>query len=108
MKQFITIFIVLFFQFSFSQSNSEYRTGDIADSIEDIKIKIYPNPFSDFVSIDTNGYEYDPLLYTITGKQVEISYNSYGNIDTKELASGVYVLILNMGNFEKSFKIVKE
>jgi len=108
MKQFFTLLFVITFTSSYSQNYTENTQEDIKDVIEDVKVKVYPNPFSDYISIDSDGYEYDPVLLTISGKQMDISYNSYGNIDTKELASGVYVLILNMGNYEKSFKLIKE
>ena len=96
----IALLFLIIAQFSFSQNFTEKP--------EDIKISVYPNPFSSYVSIESNGYEYDATLFKLTGEIIDIRFNVNGQIDTKELASGIYVLKLNLGNIEKSFKLIKE
>ena len=75
---------------------------------EAINIAVYPNPFTNYVSIETHGYAFDAVLYKLTGEVIELRYNDDEQINTKELASGIYVLKLNLGNIEKSFKLIKE
>jgi hypothetical protein len=99
MNKLVFLFLVVA-QFGFSQNYTEVS--------EDIKVSVYPNPFKDYVSIDSNGYEYDVTLFKLTGEVIRLKYNGNGQIDTKDLASGLYVLKLNLGTTEKTFKLLKE
>ncbi len=71
-------------------------------------IKIYPNPSSDFISIDFGNLAKDKMrigLYDMSGKNVENvnldTFNGNENplkINTSQLSSGTYILKLTLGN----------
>lgn len=65
------------------------------DEVQNIenKIKIFPNPTSDYISILTNTELEKVELYTLTGKRVLYSISS-NRIDVHQLPSGIYFLRL--------------
>ena len=66
-------------------------------------IKIYPNPFDEYLNIENlkNGI----LFFDITGKQIEISIKN-NTIDTSMLNHGIYFLTTT-GNGKNVFKLIK-
>ncbi|GHU78674.1 hypothetical protein FACS1894145_1220 [Bacteroidia bacterium] len=80
-----------------------FRDG--ISAIEKSEIVAYPNPFAEFIVIETaaNG---QAAIYDITGKQVLTVHVKAGNntMNTAALAKGIYILKLN----ENILKIVKK
>ena len=72
---------------------------------------LYPNPVIDFVTIKSNGIRINRcncLLFDYLGKQYPIYWKD-GNIDMREIISGVYFLKLKVSEFEnQNFKIIKQ
>ena len=70
------------------------------ESINNIEIKIYPNPFSDITTIEfpnPNGKNFRLILTDITGKVVRIVENIKGDqikFNRENLSSGFYILEL--------------
>lgn len=80
------------------------------------EIKVYPNPFSEFVNLDLSNYNTDTnftvIVYDIHGKKVKDFRLTGGNTEQlrlNELSSGIYVLKLSSNQgLEKSFKLIKK
>jgi hypothetical protein len=66
-------------------------------------IKIYPNPFDEFLKIEN--LKGGILFFDITGRQIEISIKN-NIIDTSMLNNGVY-FFTTTGNEKNIFKLIK-
>jgi len=79
-------------------------------SIEDIKYvdySLYPNPSSDFLTVNASEKLLEIVLYDLSGKQVLQS--TANTLDISMLASGVYVAKIKFENgVETTEKIVKK
>jgi hypothetical protein len=91
-----------------------YNTNGIPTDAERVKenteISIYPNPFTDELSIQTNGNrEYLVELLTITGR---ILYQSkmegnFHRINLRDQSSGIYFVRMKSDNFVSNTKVIK-
>lgn len=89
--------------------------GDCSNSaerdVENSEIQIYPNPFDDKLSIQTNGNrEYSFELTTITGRTVyqsKMEGNSH-RINLKDLSSGIYLVRMKSDNIVSVRKVIKQ
>nr|MBD3620952.1 T9SS type A sorting domain-containing protein [Sunxiuqinia sp.] len=73
------------------------------------EIRVYPNPASDFIRIESSNTIDQAYLYSIHGsliKQVPAPGKS-ATIDLTNLMTGTYILKLNNQSFSKTVKIVK-
>jgi hypothetical protein len=62
------------------------------DEITKEQFKIYPNPFSDYITIDNDKLK-SVAVYTISGQQIcSQDEGSFQNIDLSFLSDGVYIL----------------
>jgi len=97
-------------------SNNESTSKDelIIKMTDDIKV--YPNPFSEFVNLDLSIYNKDTnftlVVYDIHGKKVKDYRFNGGNTEQlrlNELSSGIYVLKVSSNQgLENSFKLIKK
>lgn len=73
------------------------------------KIKIYPNPSSDFIRISgETGKVYQVIITNLTGIEVFKDYITYnGEIDIRGLYSGVYFIQLTEEKTIYNFKLIK-
>lgn len=73
------------------------------------KIRIYPNPATDFVFVEGINIEDNHQVYDITGKQMQVR-NTYENgtskLDISNLSEGIYFLKILKGNEVLTKKIV--
>jgi len=86
----------------------------LADVNRDKNITMYPNPTSGIITIEfTDNTIHQIRITDISGKTI---YNSFGNetgksshqIDLSNVANGIYILCINVGNEVFTTKIVKE
>lgn len=85
-----------------------YFTIDIEEiKAEEIAVKVYPNPVSNSLNIETDGKVYDIILYDILGKEV-LRTKKTNDIDVSNLNNGVYILKLITETAIGEYKIVKE
>lgn len=71
-------------------------------------IRIYPNPVTDFLIIDSNIQPIKVELYSIFGKKVKEIHSDFKSISTHSLSHGMYIVKVY---FENSFvykKIIKD
>jgi Zn-dependent M28 family amino/carboxypeptidase len=84
----------------------------VSESLEDDKIKLYPNPFSGFINIDLPSMgKYHLIINDFSGKVVA-EQNIIGNnrlIDLKSLNQGFYTYLIynSSGLLVKSGKLIK-
>jgi hypothetical protein len=56
-------------------------------------ITFYPNPFTDFLSIDSKIFELNKVeMYSITGMKINVIESNFESINTRNLSPGLYVL----------------
>ena len=77
---------------------------------DDLKIKIYPDPFSDFIVVD-NGLNRNLMLqiFDTQGKLLKTAHvkSPFYNWNLSKLNSGTYFLKINSNNLHKTVKIIK-
>lgn len=56
-----------------------------------VSLSIYPNPATDLVNIRTSEKIIDVSLFDMTGKKIEVSYNS-GQLNVSTLPKGIYIV----------------
>lgn len=80
-------------------------------SIENsFSVSVGPNPFSEFVSINTSNGPVDYKMLDLTGKVVAqgTTANQQSNINVSELPKGIYLITLNNGDYSETKKLVKQ
>ena len=76
-------------------------------SIDLTSIKIYPNPASTNVTVQTNQFIDKLELYNVLGKKIRVK-SATNSFDLSDLASGIYILKIYAGIETYSRKIVKQ
>lgn len=83
---------------------AEFKKPDGVESIEEILLKIYPNPMQDIINI---GGEYASIeIYNASGKVVATA-NGESRVDVSHLVSGVYIVKAYSNGKVGTYKIVK-
>lgn len=69
---------------------------DVSETFDDVNVALYPNPTSEFLTLDTDWKQGHISIYNHSGIQV-LSFNSIPNkIETSTFTPGVYFLILTV------------
>ncbi|MFN4083232.1 MAG: T9SS type A sorting domain-containing protein [Bacteroidia bacterium] len=97
---------------SFEYSNTISVSGDDVNT----EVKVYPNPFSDELTVLINNSSNELLNITITdlsGKLIknEISKSNNGIVllnDLTDLPKGAYILIIEAAGFKNTQKLIKQ
>lgn len=76
-------------------------------NINNIEAKVYPNPVSNALNIDTQEKVEDIILYDVLGKEV-LRTTKTNNIDVSNLNKGIYILKLITEKGIGEYKIVKD
>ncbi|SNS93446.1 Por secretion system C-terminal sorting domain-containing protein [Ekhidna lutea] len=74
--------------------------------IADVEVKIYPNPSSDFINVNTNK-EVTVRLSDLNGKAIQTKSGSQLEFDIQSLTSGLYILQVSDGDRSSSYRIIK-
>jgi Secretion system C-terminal sorting domain len=69
--------------------------------------RVAPSPFKDKIEITTEAENFKWVLYNVLGKEV-LHGSNQKDIDTKQLSSGVFILMVNAGAQKQTFKLIKE
>lgn len=91
--------------------NFKGTTTSAERDIENSDIQIYPNPFTDELSIQTSGNrEYSVELITITGNTIYQSKTegNFHRINLRELSSGIYFVRMKSDNIISVRKVIKQ
>jgi len=103
--------------FDFNQPVVTNTTVNTIDIISDIHhqygataVKVYPNPFTSSIAIESSEPIVEMHIFDMTGRMVYHSYNkrSYVNMDLTSLNDGVYIMEVIMVNSTGRLKIVKK
>ncbi len=80
------------------------------DEMEIGQLKVFPNPASDFVVLESEEPITSVLVYNYTGQVVmkETINNKSYKLDISSLKAGTYFLIMETGSKSVSRQIVKE
>lgn len=77
------------------------------EKITDLGISVYPNPFSDKITIEGASDKIDYKIYSLLGMEMMNGQLSGNTINVESLDSGVYFLLLTIDGKIQSIKIVK-
>jgi hypothetical protein len=97
--------------FLFVAKINSLATAIATPAITANEISVYPNPFSESISILTNSKKYDLIIFDITGNMVYTSRceNTNRNVQLNNLKSGIYFVQISSGNNAPVMKkIVKQ
>lgn len=75
-------------------SGARVGTGEIALSLDDAKVSIYPNPTSEAFSVDASDYDQVKII-NLSGKMVHSSKINKEPIDISDFSPGAYVVVLS-------------
>lgn len=78
-------------------------------SVDDMTLEIaqvYPNPFSNQITIETNSEKLNFEMFDVLGKQVNVNTVS-NKIDTTSLEHGIYFLTVINETSRQTFKLIK-
>ena len=93
---------------SFSSSSTVNPQCDllsVADN-ETLNVFVGPNPFNDVLTIESQLTKFDVKLYDSFGKQVA-QFQNQSQIETSNLASGLYFLSVFSEGLKETFKLIK-
>ncbi|AXG69130.1 hypothetical protein KORDIASMS9_01349 [Kordia sp. SMS9] len=80
-----------------------------AAEVELIDVKIYPNPASDFITIEGIDTIQSVEVHSILGKRVGVSMNTNSQLDVSKLQSGIYFLkVIDDQNRSAIKKFIKQ
>ncbi len=94
---------------TFSNVSSSNPNCDLLSVIENKTFEVFvvPNPFNNFLTIESQLPNYEVVIYDSFGKEVVQSQNQ-SQIDTSKLASGMYFLSIHSEGKKETFKLVKD
>lgn len=89
------------------QGETEIPTG--IDNIPIEEIKVYPNPFGDYINIDSSEKILNAEIFDATGNLILRCKIDNGTIDFREFPSGIYILkITDLNNMTRQLKLIKQ
>lgn len=106
----------IYFDFNFPIiTNIEQTTVDIPASTDQFalnsKLKVFPNPAENYVTIESQLAFDSVLIHDLTGKEVKrivsIESRLEQNIEVSNLKSGIYYLTIRSGNLKTTHKFLK-
>lgn len=77
------------------------------DEVSINTVKVYPNPFSDYIIIEGLQNQSQVSLLSINGALIK-KVDTDKPINTSDLASGVYFLKVNSNEYSQTFKLIKQ
>mgnify|MGYP006284491749 CR=1 FL=1 len=102
---------LLYFDDRYGTCNYNYTQNNAETLEKSITPIIYPNPFSQKLSIlleRVNGQRIDLIIKTLDGRQVfNATLNSENSLDLSFLSKGIYLLVLTNRDFQYTTKIIK-
>ena len=78
------------------------------NEIDNSIIKIYPNPFEDYINIDNKNSKFNYTITDLLGQEIKSGFSSTKIEDLKNLQNGIYILQINCDNKVWTRKILKE
>jgi hypothetical protein len=97
-----------------ANTDNKYSTAEYKETLEEMTVKIYPNPTDGNLFVELSGITPDGCVdYQVisqTGNILEMKHKAGTtfNIDFDQYQKGVCFLILSIGNERSQWKIVKK
>ncbi|PKP23004.1 MAG: hypothetical protein CVU05_01510 [Bacteroidetes bacterium HGW-Bacteroidetes-21] len=86
-----------------------FNSGVADHSFSNVKCKTYPNPVQDYLTIEPENISVTITISDLSGKQLlQESFNSAGEMDTRMLNAGMYLLQISDGSQIQSSKLIVE
>jgi len=84
------------------------KPNSLEDNASSIVVKVYPNPFSDFIQIETEEENVTTTLFDMQGRKIlEQEISTSTKINMENVMAGSYLLILQTDNGNLSKQIIK-
>lgn len=95
-------------QFLVLRTDQSLGNSEIHSSINEHNIKLFPNPTSDRVNIETNLEPDDMGLFDLNGREMPITITKKESIsiDVSSFPAGTYLLKIRFGKQEKTWKVI--
>lgn len=96
-----------------AEEEEEATTG-FTEVIDEMTIKIYPNPTEGLIRVDFNNQPENELakiiLYDLSGKKITSKEGISGNaeLDITTQPAGIYIMKIFVGNAQSEWKIIKK
>ena len=97
-----------------NKTTSNENDNNQVFSVLDKEIRVYPNPFIDFINLDLGNYVEDyfsVIIYDTNGRKIK-NYNVKGGqleqLNCSELSAGIYILKVFNEKIQKEFKLIKK
>lgn len=94
-------------EFDFYENTTE-PIGLSTEKVEGNNINMYPNPASSFVNFHVEGEDLQIRIFSLSGIEVYngVLTNDRNNIDVSNIASGIYIVIMDDGKTKNTNKLV--
>lgn len=99
MKHFILLFSFCFIT-TLAVSQSSYRSTSAAS--QDIELRVYPNPTTDYLKINNNNVVDQIAVYNLAGKRIKsFNYSNGQKYYVGDLPRGMYLIELTNSNHRR-------
>lgn len=72
--------------------NATFKKSSAVDDIYSSRVRIYPNPVEDLLTIESEGRLTDAVIYNAQGKEILSILENTINVDVNTLPAGIYTL----------------
>lgn len=83
------------------------EVSSIDYEVKENSLQVYPNPFSDYLFLDTTDDIYISRIISLTGEVLFENKNGSRMLDTSQLVPGFYILNIQFKNYKTSQFVVK-
>lgn len=87
---------------------SNQSSAGINQQDASIALKMYPNPAKSSITIDANEKVKSIVFINLMGEEVKTIVAPTHSVDVSDLAKGVYMLQIQLENFNVNQKLIKE
>jgi hypothetical protein len=81
-------------------------------NVENTQFNLYPNPATEYLTINTDATIQSVKAISLTGSMLNLTVSKFSNneyrVDTKTLATGAYILLINDGKHTSHKKFIKQ
>ena len=103
-----------------NQANDEWnqdsyvfnKASTSINDVESTQFNLYPNPATEYLTINTDATIQSVKAISLTGSMINLTVSKLSNneyrVDTKTLATGAYVLLINDGKSTSHKKFIKQ
>ncbi|WP_442267568.1 InlB B-repeat-containing protein [Tenacibaculum sp. ZS6-P6] len=89
-------------------ANFSVNTLSINEEEFPVRFKLYPNPVSNYINIETKEEIKDIKLYSMLGKEIKVRESSSEGIEVSNLSKGIYFLMIKTDSGKGISRFIKK